>query len=461
MARQLSEWIHERWIYPLIVGLRGEAGVFRLLEELRAAEQLTARELCSRQNERLASLLRYVRATSEYYADHVPDCSFTSENVRSALQEMPVLRKQDLRHEADRLLARPQPRRVTRKITGGSTGEAVTVVKDPDAIAHEMAASWLGYGWFGVNIGDRAARFWGSPHSLTRRARYAAADFAMHRVRFSAFAFDEDDLERYWNRCLAFGPRYFYGYASMLAEFARFVLSKGYDGGRLGLKAVVSTSEVLSDPQRKLISTAFATRVQNEYGCGEVGPIAYECPDGRLHVMSDNLVVELVTPAGGLAAAGETGEVVVTDLNNRAMPLVRYAVGDHAVAGGPCACRRPFPTLERVWGRAYDFVQTPSGRRFHGEFFMYYFEELRAARIDVIKFKVVQDTPEHVELLLVLPSSYGPEADQRISRGLQERLPELHVSARRVPAIDPLPSGKTQIILSRIRSGDAGIRHHF
>lgn len=423
-SQWLSERVHARWIYPLIVGVRGEGAVFRFLGEFRAAERLTAHEMHSRQTDRLASLLRYARTSSRYYSGLVPDRRLASEDVRSTLEEIPVLRKQDLRREVENLLARPQPRRVTRKITGGSTGEAVTVVKDHDAIAREMAASWLGYGWFGIEIGDRAARFWGSPHSLARRARFAAADVAMHRIRFSAFAFDERDLDRYWRRCLTFRPRYFYGYASMLEEFARFVMKRGYDGASLHLKAVVSTSEVLSEPQRKLISAVFRTRVQNEYGCGEVGPIAYECPEGRLHVMSENVVVELLTPTGKAAAVGETGEVVVTDLNNRAMPLIRYAVGDFAVPAGQCPCGRPFPTLERVWGRAYDFVQTRSGRRFHGEFFMYYFEELRAAGIDVAKFKVVQDTLDHVDLLLVLPQSYGSEVEQHIALGLQERLPD-------------------------------------
>lgn len=226
-SRWVSERIHARWVYPLIVGVRGEGAVFRMVREFHAAEQLTAHELHARQADRLASLLRYARTTSPYYSERVPDRPFTRESVRLALEEIPVLRKQDLRREVDNLLAQPRPRRVTCKITGGSTGEAVTVVKDRDAIAREMAASWLGYGWFGIKIGDRAARFWGSPHSRTRSARFAAADFAMHRIRFSAFAFDEGDLERYWRRCLAFRPRYFYGYASMLEEFARFVLGRG------------------------------------------------------------------------------------------------------------------------------------------------------------------------------------------------------------------------------------------
>lgn len=448
---RIPDQLHARLVYPLIINVRGEGAVYSALAELRATEQLSNAARRQHADRRLAVMLRYARQRCRYYAEQLPaELPTEGEEVRSVLAALPPLRKHDLRRHAGDLRASPSPRRVTRKITGGSTGETVTVFKDRAALAREMAASWLGYGWFGINIGDRSARFWGSPHTLVRRLRFAAADFAMHRIRFSAFAFDEHDLDRYWTKCVSFRPRYLYGYASMLEEFARFVDRRSYNGRGLALKAIVSTSEVLSETQRTLISTVFGAPVQNEYGCGEVGPIAYECPDGGLHIMSDNLVVELLRDDGSQAAEGEAGEVVVTDLNNRAMPLLRYALGDYGIVGKPCVCGRTFPTLERIWGRAYDFVQTPAGRRYHGEFFMYYFEDLRADGIDVRKFKIVQDRPDHIRIEVVLPPESDAATDRRIASRLAERLPEMGMSVHRVPAIERLPSGKTQVILNAV-----------
>ena len=128
------------------------------------------------------------------------------------------------------MLAQPLVTPASNKITGGSTGQAVTIVKDRRATACERAAMWLGYGWRGVRMGDRAARFWGSPFASRRRWLTKASDAAMHRIRFSAFAFGDADLERYWNACVRFGPDYFHGYVSMLEAFARFVQSRGHDG---------------------------------------------------------------------------------------------------------------------------------------------------------------------------------------------------------------------------------------
>jgi phenylacetate-CoA ligase len=459
-GKALGTWLHANVVFPGVVRLRGEGELFAALGELRAVERMPAEQVARRQSRRLAQTIEYAASHSPYYRSRWPGLERVGPaEAADFLAGLPCVTKTDLREHVEEMRARPGPRRVTRKITGGSTGQAVTVYKDRAAIAREMAASWLGYGWFGVRIGDRAARFWGSPHSLKRRLRFAAADFAMHRVRFSAFAFDEADLEAYWKRCLGFRPRYLYGYVSMLEEFAKYLRRTGHDGRVLGLKAVITTSEVLSPPQRQLLEEVFGAPVQNEYGCGEVGPIAYECEHGSLHVMSENLHVELLGPDGTPARApGESGEVVVTDLNNRAMPLVRYRLGDFGTWGGACTCGRGFPVLEKVWGRAYDFVQLPSGRRCHGEYFMYLFEDLRGGGVDIEQFQVVQPAERKLDVAIVLKASSGEGVEQRVRAALEERAQGMEVTVRRVPAIQRAASGKMRVILNPWLNPDAPAR---
>ncbi|UCF19742.1 MAG: phenylacetate--CoA ligase family protein [Gemmatimonadota bacterium] len=452
----LGRWLHRGLVYPGVVRIRGEGAVFARLRELRAIERLPTEDLLRRQRAQLASMLNYARERSPYYGARWSDRSqVLADAAHERLAELPFLTKRDLQEFREELLARPGPKRVTRKTTGGSTGEPVTVVKDRRATAYEMAASWLGYGWHGVQIGDRAARFWGSPYTLKRRLRFAAADFAMHRIRFSAFAFDEGDLEHYWRACKRFRPDYFYGYVSMLEAFAAFVKSSGYDGAALRLKSVVTTSEVLAPSQRSLIQSTFGTRVQDEYGCGEVGAIAYECEEGRLHVMSENVVVEILTPTGEPAQPGEPGEIVVTDLGNRAMPLVRYRLGDFAVPGLPCRCGRGFPVLERIWGRAYDFVEAPGGRRYHGEYFMYLIEELRAAGRPIGQFQIVQESAGSLAIAIVMPESARSEVQADILSRLGRTLPGMEITVSRVAGISRESSGKMRVIRNRwLEGGD-------
>ena len=452
--KTLGRFLHRHVIYPTVVRLRGEGDVFASLRELETLQWRSADELARRQSAALAETLRRASQQVPYYRrTWGKTVDLPAEAAREALATLPFLTKRELQEAADELLSERRPRRVTSKTTGGSTGQAVTLLKDRHATAREMAASWLGYGWFGVRIGDRAVRFWGQPFTRRRRLRFAAADFAMHRIRFSAFAFDTADLRAYWERCRRFRPDYLYGYVSMLDAFASHLIEVGIDGRQLGLKLVVTTAEVLSDPQRARLHRAFGCPVQNEYGCGEVGPIAYECPRGALHLMSDHLLVELLGNGDRPAAPGESGEVVVTDLANRAMPLVRYRLGDFAVAGtAPCLCGRGFPTLQRIWGRAYDFVETGDGRRFHGEFFMYLFEELRQQGRGIPQFQVVQEGPADLAIALLSPTEPSAELLSHLRGRIERHLGPMRVAVTRVDRIERARSGKMAVIVNRWRN---------
>ena len=455
--RRLGRWVYSTVVYRAAVLVRREGALFRHLGELAEAQWLSPEDLARRRAGRIADIINYARHRCPYYRTRWPCTGLvTDEDAVAQLGALPFLTKAELQTSVGELLAQPPVRPVSHKITGGSTGEPVTVVKDRAATSYERAVMWLGYGWFGVDIGDRAARFWGFPLRSGGRLQSRIADLAMHRVRFPAFAFDEADLENYWRRCLRFQPDYFHGYVSMLETFARFLEARGYDGTRLGLKSVIVTAEVLAQPQRSLLERVFGTRVQVEYGCGEVGPIAYECERGSLHAMTENDALEIVTPEGRPAVPGETGEVVVTDLHNRAMPLVRYRLGDFAVPGTACACGRGFPVIQKIWGREYDFVRAPDGKRYHGEFFMYLFEDLRRDGLPVQQFQVIQRVPGGVEVAVVVARELADAATAEIRDRISSRVEGMRVAVRRVDAIARAASGKMQVIKNTWLRGPEG-----
>ena len=134
---------------------------------------------------------------------------------------------------------------------------------------------------------------------------------------------------------------------------------------------MITTWRYFRDPRS---AAGGSTPVQNEYGA--VGAIAYECERGSLHIMGDNLIVELITPEGKPAQVGETGGSS-TGLNNRAMPLIRYAPRIRRTRGA-VRLWSALPRARTDWGRVTT-VESPSGRRYHGEFLMYFFEDLRPA----------------------------------------------------------------------------------
>ncbi len=442
----MHSWLNRNLLYRPVSAI--QAGpVDRHLRTLVGREREDPQVRDARRLEALRGLLAHA-------SDHVPHyrCVLAGSDVQgiaslSALTELPFLSKSDLQSRKDSLRSEAPVGHVIQKTTGGSTGEPVTVLKSRDAWAWELAATWRGYSWAGVAMGDLQARFWGVPHQSKSRWRASLIDLVCNRIRFPAFKFAEADLHDYHRIIRRKRPRYFYGYVSMLREFAEFMQRRG-----LTLEsppaAVITTSEVLTDPTRELLQTVFAAPVFDEYGCGELGTIAHECPAGSLHLSEENMLVEIL--AGDRPAApGESGEIVVTELNNLAMPMIRYRTGDFGMLKPrPCACGRTLTVLGNIHGRAYDFVEGPDGRRFHGEFMMYIFEDIRRQGPGIRQFQCIQETPTRFRIRIVPEPGAARTYEELIRARLREHIhPDVEVAFEDVEAITRERSGKMRLIV--------------
>jgi phenylacetate-CoA ligase len=166
-------------------------------------------------------------------------------------------------------------------------------------------------------------------------------------------------------------PRIIQAYARSAVLFARYLRGHRWTPHRP--HALITSAEVLEEEERRLLEEVFGCPVFNRYGCREVSVIASECPaHSGLHVMAEGLYLEIETPHGP-ARPGEMGAVLVTDLLNFAMPLIRYRIGDMAAwAEGNCPCGRGLPRLERVAGRVTDFLVCCDGRLVSGVYLATY-----------------------------------------------------------------------------------------
>ena len=302
---------------------------------------------------------------------------------------------------------------------------------------------WRGWRWGGVDIGDRQARFWGVPLSSRGRFRARLIDFVAHRRRFSAFRLAEGDMATYTTELNRYRPDFVYGYVSILVEYANYLESAGTR--RFTPKAIFATSEVLTPQHRSAIERGFGGRVFEEYGCGELGNLAHECEKGSLHISAENMVVEIVPAAAGNSA----GEIIVTELNNLAMPLLRYRLNDFASPiDGACACGRKLPRIGDVVGRAYDVIYNRDGRMFHGEFFMYIFEEVKQKGLGVQRFQVIQHDFDHFTIRVQPGPGYGPETEAFVRRRVSESYGDYaHIVFEPVQSIERERSGKLRLII--------------
>lgn len=444
----MNQLLNRYLVYYPATFLRGQF-VPLYLARLQRSQWYDSVQLQSLQMQRLYELLRFAREHVPYYREVLKHVDITSVKLLENLQSIPLLTKELMKDNFDGL-KRNNLHGAIKKTTGGSTGNPVTVFKSRSALALTYAAYWRGWGWGGVHVGDRQGRFWGVPHEVSGRRHAALANFLLNRYRCSAFAFSDEELAQYYKQLNKFKPNYFYGYVSMLEAFARFLVRNRLEL-KFPLACTIATSEVLTDPHRRLFEQAFSARVFNEYGCGELGTIAHECEHGAMHISAERLFVEVLRD-GQRVQPGESGDVVVTELHNKAMPLIRYNLKDLAVLSDQvCECGRGLPILREVKGRAYDTIYNKEGKAFHGQYFMYVFEDLQRQGLRLSAFQVIQLDWDNFLVKLVVE-----EGDrQKVERYFDEKVRTDYGEYARiryeyVHRIEREASGKIRLIKSMV-----------
>ena len=239
-------------VYRIASKLRGE-NTFSLLNAYSESQWWSAERLEHYQQVHIEALLRFLKHSVQYYADK----DFVD------IKEIPILTKASLK-ENSKSLTSSEARIIEAKTTGGSTGQPVTIYKDREAMAREQAGTLRSYGWANILPGDKQARFWGQPINTSAHAKSRLRDLLLNRERFSAFNFTPATLLEFSQRLERFNPAYLYGYVSMLTSMARFIREDGRLLKLPSLKAVISTSEILTEDSRRLLESVFGVKVFNE-----------------------------------------------------------------------------------------------------------------------------------------------------------------------------------------------------
>ena len=192
---------------------------------------------------------------------------------------------------------------------------------------------------------------------------------------------------------------------------------------------------------------AMGIHVLSLYQSVEAGAIGFECERHRgHHVNSDTCPVRIVDPEGRDVADGESGEVLISNLANRATVLINYRQGDIARRIEPCDCGRALPMISRLEGRTAEWLTLPDGTTMHPQSVRMLLRMERSIR----RYQVVQEQPDRFLLSLVTP----PDADRP---GMASRLERKFAdqfgagTTTRVEFVDDLPrtpAGKVRPVVA-------------
>lgn len=375
---------------------------YKFFREIKHVPHLPPEEIARIQLSKLRKLLVHAGQNAPYYRDLFQEAGFEPASLASVeqLSQLPTLERDTVRTQIDSLVTRDLDRsRLLLWSTGGSTGAPVDFYKDVDYCELEMALMWRSWSWAGWTPSDRMVWIWGAPtetsqlSTLRGRLKWGFGG----KLLLDAFDMTDEKLKSWVDEINRVGAEHIIGYASALAHFAKFILSQGIEL-KPKFKQIISTAEKLTEKQRKVIEEAFGAGVCDQYGCREIRLTAFECSRRNMHVVSDSVVMEFLEDPSVHTGARK---IVCTALDNLAMPLIRYELGDYgAPVGDECSCGINFPLMKMDIGRISDNFVTPGGRVVHGE----YFTHLMYGISGVGGFQFYQNDPALIHLYVVLDS---------------------------------------------------------
>ncbi len=424
----------------------------RRRRELAETQWWDADKLAKYQLSHLRAIARQAYQSVPFYRAHFARHNVDPDRIASLhdLDRLPALTKRDVRTAGGDLVSRGFPRWALRVAhTGGTTGLPLRITRDVWSIGNEHAFVRRQWEWAGLGLRDRCAFLTGRvivPPDQTSGPLYRI-DPIMRELVLSTYHLGLGVVREYADAMRTYKAAALVAYPSSALTFARGCRELGL---RLPLRAVLTSSEVLSPEARHEISAAFECSVFDFYGSAERVCYIHCCERGRYHVVPEYGYTEFVPDPTHQGLF----RIVATGFWNRAMPLFRYELGDLVEAGGPpCSCGRQFETVERIVGRPSECIVTPSGRQLGTALLSH----LLYGPVHLLESQLVQDAPDHVSFRYIRGAGFGSGDLDALRRLTAQHLPsELQVEFVEVDEIPRTVSGKFRPIVGLAGQSDAG-----
>ena len=407
--------------------------------------------------EKLAQILAHAFATVPYYRQAWSRIGFQAApptNIED-LRRLPILTKAVIRERKEELVSGRVPRQdLDRDYTGGTTGVQTSFYRNRACSVARFGRQWGILGKCGYRPGDKRGLIWGVHADLPRPGsgrslRHWFREFAYANSVLHCTIMSRGDMIEYHRRLLKFRPAVLYGYPNAIEQFARFIQNEGL--AAIKVARIFCTAEKLRDHQRVLFQNGFGGEVFNLYASRENGVVGFECKRHRgFHIDVGSVLVEILRD-GRPAEAGESGKIVITDLLNYGMPLIRYETGDLGTAATePCACGCHLPTFHGLDGRVADTLYRPDGSTVEGIFLT----DLFLDHSGFTQAQFVQQDVASLDVYLVLSSNGSRDIQSQVVDEVRSIMgPDMSIRVHFVQDIPRNPrSGKFQEVICKIHT---------
>lgn len=375
--------------------------IFEYLDIMRTLRR-SPEDIKSLQWDRFRAIVKHAYDNVPFYRQKFDAAGMCPEDIRSRedIVRIPITTKEELRAAGKSAFAiNYSSKNCIASKTSGSTGTPFTSYLDLKAwYVSKYIAKWRARTQCGVTWGSRIVNV--EACSPTEAARMSRSPLRIFMGMRYLSVFDSFDAHTaFYN---SFKPDYIYGLPSYFLEYGEYLdEQKDFHSS---LRGLFVSGEVLTAQSRRKIEQSFNVPVFDIYGNTELKEIAWECPAHTgYHINEDLQLVEFIHTD---ELKEDEGEIVVTSLNSKGMPYIRYSVGDVGVRvqeQEKCSCGAPFSKMMPVRGREVDYLFTPEGNRISPYLLTTTIEQVAG----VVQYQVVQRSIDCVEIFVrALPNSF-------------------------------------------------------
>ena len=415
-------------------------------------EQSSLEDWNTYQTKELRKLLIHAFTNVPYYKKKYTAAGLKLEDFKNFqlndLKKLPYLEKQELREFGNNILLSTNKSKGAFYSSSGSTGTPIQVFFSKNfhqiwSAAYEVRVR----NWAGVNHKMRRGMIGGRrvvPNAIASPPYYRYNYFEK-QTYFSAYHLSADTVKNYMSGLIENNVEYLVGYAMSIYFWADFINSDPSIKS-IQLKAVLTSSEKLTDKMRDTIERAFLCNVYDGYSGVEACGLISENKFGELLFSPDTGILEVLDERGNQVLNGESGEVISTGLLNYDQPLIRYRIGDRVKlsTSQSSISNLAFPIIEEIEGRIEDVIIGVDGRkmvRFHSIFINV--NGLQAAQ-------VIQHKLDFLEINLVVNNSYSKESEKTIFKRLESQLGQVKVKYSYLDSLPLTKGGKIKAVVSHL-----------
>lgn len=428
----------------------------KYLDDMKKSQWLTPKQLKEFQELKLRKLINHAYFHVPFYRDYFDANNLKPEDIRTIedLVKLPIINKRVVTENLyfGMMADNADKKKMLKVTTSGSTGEPFVVYSSKYQLEMRWGATRRSLEWMGYKFGDRQLRLWHKYLGMKtiESIKEILEAFLARRKFIPAYEMSAGNLDSFLKKMEKFKPDILDGYAESYNLIASYLRDHSYTGPTP--KGIMSSAQTLPAESRRIIEEKFHCKVFDKYGSREfAGGIAYECEKhAGYHVVAECNIIEIIKD-GQPALPGEIGEVVITELNNYDLPLIRYKVGDLAMQidnSQSCECGRGLPRIGTIQGRTQATIIGTKNQYIPGTFFARLFADYSFA---IKQFQVVQEKFGEVDLNIVKANLYNDEVLQNAMKTMRKFMGEdLIINVNFVEAIALGRTGKMQHSVSKL-----------